>query len=125
MDIIQNNLEDIHIQILNEFDSGYKNNIEFFADYYEDQHMEKKGVTSSDSWIDEDTPYTPLSEDAEQEDYISEYWADEMKSMSSVKETEELIRDTIKIVKELVVKDSYELFKENLIQIGTDENALK
>ena len=48
-----------------------------------------------------------------------------MKSMSSVKETEELIRDTIKIVKELVVKDSYELFKENLIQIGTDENALK
>ena len=76
---VQNVMEDISRQIYDAFDSGYEKDIEFFADYYEEYHKERMGVNSCDSWIDEDTPYILLSEEVEQEYYVSEYWTDELK----------------------------------------------
>lgn len=76
---VQDVMEDISRQIYDAFDSGYEKDIEFFADYYEEYHKERMGVNSCDSWIDEDTPYILLSEEVEQEYYVSEYWTDELK----------------------------------------------
>ena len=125
---VQNVMEDISRQIYDAFDSGYEKHIEFFADYYEEYHKERMGVNSCDSWIDEDTPYILLSEEVEQEYYVSEYWTDELKKKYEVVETIREIDDLIKIINGLVVelnKSPYELFESELVQVGTDKNALK
>ena len=94
----------------------------------EEYHKERMGVNSCDSWIDEDTPYILLSEEVEQEYYVSEYWTDELKKKYEVVETIREIDDLIKIINGLVVelnKSPYELFESELVQVGTDKNALK
>lgn len=125
---VQNVIEDIRHQIYDVFDSGYEKHIEFFADYYEEYHKERMGVNSCDAWIDEETPYILLSEEVDQEHYVSEYWTDELKKKSEVVETIREIDDMIKIINGLVIelnKSPYELFESELVQVGTDENALK
>lgn len=128
MDEVQNALKDMQTQIFTAFDSGYEKDIEFFADYYEEHHMAKKGVYSTDSWIDEDTLYKLLSEEEEREYYISEYWTEELQNKSEIGELIKIIDDSIKITQNLVHyfnKSPYELFELELVKVGTDENALK
>ena len=66
--------------------------------------------------------------EVEQEYYVSEYWTDELKKKYEVVETIREIDDLIKIINGLVVelnKSPYELFESELVQVGTDKNALK
>ena len=64
--------------------------------YTKSLNMREMGVNSCDSWIDEDTPYILLSEEVEQEYYVSEYWTDELKKKYEVVETIREIDDLIK-----------------------------
>ena len=75
--MLLNKMKEVIMQL--ESCDGNEKHIEFFADYYEEYHKERMGVNSCDSWIDEDTPYILLSEEVEQEYYVSEYWTDELK----------------------------------------------
>lgn len=122
---IENDIDNISEFISGAFDSDYNKNMEYFADYYENEHMDNKGVFSSDAWIDEETPYVMLSEETEQEYYISEYWTQEITEKSVVKETLDLLNAIVKTAKVWLYKKPYDMFKAQLVQIGTDENVLK
>lgn len=127
---VQLMLSGIEEYIKNAFASCYDKGIEHFADYYEESHMSKMGVHSSDAWIDEETPYLQLFEEQieDQISYIEEYWENELKRNSDVKETKEVVYACYEEMKELISlleKLSYELFKSKLIKAGTDKNALK
>lgn len=122
---IENDIDVISEFISDAFDSGYDKSMEYFANYYEDEHMANKGVYSSDAWIDEETPYIMLCEEAEQEYFISEYWTQDLLNKPVVKETLDLLKNTIKTAEVWLVREPYDWFKAHMIQIGTDENALK
>ncbi len=127
---IQDMLSTVMINIDNAFDSDYDKGIEYFANYYENSHMEKMGVYCSDAWIDENTPYIPLYEEPleDQISYIEDYWKDKLQNKPEVIETKNIVRDSYKKVKELISifqKSSFELFELELIKVGTDKNALK
>ena len=123
--IIREYMVDISEILLNTFDWLYDKSIEYFMDYYENIHMASKGVYSNDAWIDEETPYVMLMDDAEYEDYISEYWADEWIEKPEIKEVQDLLKIVIKTAETWKDKEPYDIFKSKMIEIGTDENVQK
>lgn len=125
---ILGDLEAIKNYIFNGFDSLYEKTIEFFADYYEEEHMRRKGVTTSDAWLNEEMPYIKLCDEEEQEYLISQYWTEDLLGKSEVVETVKILDGITEKIADLILylnKTSYEKFESELIAIGNDENALK
>lgn len=121
-------LEAIKNYIFNGFDSSYEKNTEFFADYYEEQHMKRKGVTTSDAWISEEMPYIKLCDEEEQDYFISQYWTENLLGKPEVVETMKILDGIAEKIHNLILylnKTSYEKFESELTAIGNDENALK
>lgn len=135
MDNIVNNLESMHDSCMEEIYSEYGMGIDY-ASLYDSYHMDAMGVYASDGLREDGTPYVHLWEEAEQEDYISDYWTKKWNDSEAVNEIREILNSLIEEIGKIVnsinnsqklkqIECQEKLARLFIIQQGTDDSVIK
>lgn len=135
MDGIIDNLESLHDSSMEKICSEYGRNIDY-ASRYDSYHMDAMGVYAPDGLREDGTPYVHLWEEAEQEDYISDYWTEEWNNNEAVNEIRETLDSLTEEINNIInsinnnpklkqLGYQEELAKLFIIQQGTDDSVIK
>lgn len=135
IDDIISNLEGMHDYCMKEIYSEYGMGIDY-ASRYDSYHMEAMGVYASDGLREDGTPYVHLWEEAEQEDYISDYWTKKWNDSEAVNEIRKILDSLIEEITKIVnsinnssklkqIGCQEELARLFIIQQGTDDSVIK